>query len=408
MDDFNEEHSKLLLTKEWLVKVDAQTSTPYLMKFYMSSVDLACCILITDTKCTWAEVLSGKCFARRWRDCNKRISSPLLVDDEEEAWRTRNLELLSRAHTLRGMAELSFEVVESKFGDFAFELECEAFKWRWETNFVGHKTSADILSKHLIMPLISVNHLAFSSSDAVGDLTAEDLEKAIDKVGRTARRTVDTHVRNALSKPRLATTIRRMTAVFNFISDPPIITTATDDPGQHALQEPTPKIKASPERLKSTRMSTPEPNHDAPGDFEMADAALSRGPSPINQAVDLDSATESEEEEGPSIVPAKATTSGSSAAAASQHSDATHMRLPISSRNASPVPGDARSRSLTKAPQSDTDSSPVRPIKKAKARASSSDDDSEEERKRLATQIKNGTAPKRGTRQPLKRGGKRF
>lgn len=44
--------------------------------------------------------------------------------------------------------------------------------------------------------------------------------QAIDKVARTARRTVDTHVKNALSKPRLATTIRRITAVFNFISEP--------------------------------------------------------------------------------------------------------------------------------------------------------------------------------------------
>ena len=61
--------------------------------------------------------------------------------------------------------------------DFAFQLECNAFKWRWETIFVGHKASADILSKHLIMPLISVNHLAFSSPDVVGDLSPTDLEK---------------------------------------------------------------------------------------------------------------------------------------------------------------------------------------------------------------------------------------
>lgn len=43
--------------------------------------------------------------------------------------------------------------------------------------------------------------------------------QAVDKVGRTARRTVDTHIKNAISKPRVATTLRRMTAMFNFISD---------------------------------------------------------------------------------------------------------------------------------------------------------------------------------------------
>lgn len=177
MNHFNEEHSKLLLSKEWLAKINGQTSTPYLIKFYSSSVDLTSCIMITDTKSTWAEVLSSNQLARRWRECNRRAGSPLLDDDEEEAWRTRHLELLSRAHTLGGVAELSFEVVESKFGDFAFELECAAFKWRWETVSVGHKLSADILSQHLIMPLISVSHLAFSSSDVVGDLPPSDLEK---------------------------------------------------------------------------------------------------------------------------------------------------------------------------------------------------------------------------------------
>lgn len=65
---------------------------------------------------THPPVLSSKQFARRWRECNKRIDSPPLDDDEEEAWRTRSLDLLSNAHTLGGILELSFEVFESKFG----------------------------------------------------------------------------------------------------------------------------------------------------------------------------------------------------------------------------------------------------------------------------------------------------
>lgn len=42
---------------------------------------------------------------------------------------------------------------------------------------VGPRMSADILSKHLIMPLISLSHLAFSSADPVSELTDADLEK---------------------------------------------------------------------------------------------------------------------------------------------------------------------------------------------------------------------------------------
>lgn len=123
---------------------------------------------------------------------------------DEQSWRTSCHELLSQAHTLGGIAELSFEVVDSNYSvsylayldvttrkklieqhatprhapqDLAFDLECEAFKWRWETNFVGHKLSAEIISKHLVMPLISVNHLAFASADPVCELPEADLEK---------------------------------------------------------------------------------------------------------------------------------------------------------------------------------------------------------------------------------------
>lgn len=66
-------------------------------------------------------------------------------------------------------------------------MECGSFKWRWDTIFVGYKTSADILSTHLIMPMISVNHLAFTSPNAVSDLADDDLEKVIFPV-------VDAHI----------------------------------------------------------------------------------------------------------------------------------------------------------------------------------------------------------------------
>jgi hypothetical protein len=63
---------------------------------------------------------------------------------------------------------------------------------------------------------------------------------------------------------------------------------------------------------------------------------------------------------------------------------------------------------------SDSESSPARPAKKPKKQViTSSDDDSEEDRKRRVAQLKSGMGGgaegvKRGTRQPIKRGGKRF
>ncbi|KAI6042979.1 hypothetical protein EDC04DRAFT_2563379, partial [Pisolithus marmoratus] len=397
-----QEHSKLLLSKEWLVKVDSQTSKPYLFKFYSSSVDLTCCFVITDTKMTWAEVLNSKQFARRWRECNERISSSVLDDDAEEVWRTRNLDILSRSHTLGSVSDLSFELVESKSADLAFELGSDTFKWRWDTIFVGHKTSADILSQHLIMPLITVNHLAFSTPNPVSDLNEDDLEKAIDKIGRIARRTVDTHIKNALSKPRLATTLRRMTAVFNFISDlrgshlihPPVVpakvTTANEATPHPQLREPTLKLSAQAEEPSRRNLKS--------------EAKTSRVQSPITADVNMDSATESESESHPRA-PASHEPEGKVPVTASEHGA---TMSPVPSKAPSSAPSGAQSRTAAKPPlSSDTDSSPIRPVKKPRP-SPASDEDSEEERKKLAAQIKSGAASIRGTRQPLRRGGRRF
>lgn len=146
-----QEHGKLLLSKEWLVKNN--DSTPYLFvravigsrftrhstrhsvqKCYFSTVDLSCFILVTDTKTVWTEgelvactarssaapdssgaVLNSKQFARRWRACNLLRAPEFSREEDEEEWRISTLELLSKAHTLGGVEELTFDVVESNY-----------------------------------------------------------------------------------------------------------------------------------------------------------------------------------------------------------------------------------------------------------------------------------------------------
>jgi hypothetical protein len=60
-------------------------------------------------------VLSSKQFARRWRNCY-RIQEPPFPNAEEDLWRERNLEHLGKAHTLGGIKDLGFAVVESRYG----------------------------------------------------------------------------------------------------------------------------------------------------------------------------------------------------------------------------------------------------------------------------------------------------
>ncbi|KAG7451111.1 uncharacterized protein BT62DRAFT_926769 [Guyanagaster necrorhizus] len=394
MEILSENTLNQLLTREWLVKIDTLKSIPYLIKFYESTADLTCCVLITDTKSVWAEALSGPQFARRWRELNgpEPVSNSNSMGGEEE-WRARTLELLSNAHSLGGITDLLFEVVESNFSDVAFTLEDQSFKWRWETCFLGYRPSADILSKHLILPLISMGHLAFSSTDSVGEVSDAELTKAVDKVGRIARRNVDIHIKNAISKPRIATVLRRITATFNFAPELPIILTSVEKP-EFEMLRPRESSKQGTKPHQSTR--TPSPviipekttlmlsGKPMSPDRTQADA--------LQKEAESDSVTDDsdvEEENG-----------------SDQGKGKVPSRQP--DKPSSPIPMPAKKRSA-QLPSSDTDSSPVGPQKKVKSIPSSSDEDSEG--KQNVAQLKRGPASgetRRGTRQPVKRGGKRF
>jgi hypothetical protein len=111
-----------------------------------------------------------------------------------------------------------------------------------------------------------------------------------------------------------------------------------------------------------------------------------------------DSATESDSEDV-SPLPDQ----GAGKASTSRATSSSQHRNPVLSPPPAP-----KSLSQHKAPESDSESSPPRPVKKAKPQNSSSDDDSEADRKRRLAMLKGVGAAKRGAKQPLKRGGKRF
>ncbi|KAF6757259.1 hypothetical protein DFP72DRAFT_892149 [Ephemerocybe angulata] len=370
MDAFTEEHIKFFLSEEWLVKVDGHKSVPYLFKFHHSSMDLSCVVLVTDTKSVWVEVLSSQQFARRWRSCNPDSPPPFHDQGEEDAWRESSLELLSNSHTLGAIPDIQFEVVESDFSDFAFELESEHFKWRWETNSVGYRMSAEIISKQLILPLICANHISVSSSDALSGMSDPEVEKAIDKVGRTARRATDNHVKIALTKPRVATMLRRITALFNFVPNlPPIFSTAEKPDLKPKPVESSPPIQ---------RQENSRPN-----------ASAKKAPASAPEPTPSDGGSTEDESDVEQTLPAKPADQGEDAV----------MRDP------SPPPSRA-SPIETPAVDSDSDSRPkasksAAAHKKARV-ASSTDDDSDA--KPSQPVVKRGG----GARQPIKRGGKRF
>ncbi|KAI0661490.1 hypothetical protein C8Q70DRAFT_965048 [Cubamyces menziesii] len=401
MEYLSEDHANLLHAKEWLVKVDNDTSTPYLLKFYASTVDLKCFVVITETRSVWGEILSGHQVARRWRDCNASANQGQAAPEEEDMWKEKCIEFLAALHSLGGAADLTFELVKSNYSDLAFELRNDTFRWRWETFAVGPKLSADILSKQLIMPLISVTHLSFSSADSVGKLSAADLEKSADRIGRIARRTVGTHVKNTLSKPVVATTLRRMDAVFNFVPDPPRIVAETQAPD---LRPPSPPAapRAAPEP-PLRRVASPSALREfLAGEEDKVKTTVPRtAPKP---AQDDDSVTEEEpdeEEYPPPLGKGKGVSHDQQSTKGKSSSPAPSVP---SKRATSDEPEPPPSRKSPSSPSKS--SSPLPPPKKTKKAVSSSDDDSEGERKRYTAQVK--STARRGVKQPIKRGGRRF
>jgi hypothetical protein len=192
--------------------------------------------------------------------------------------------------------------------------------------------------------------------------------------------------------------------MLNFTSDLPAIV-STAETVDLQVQAPEQDVKRPSETLTKSRPISPRP---IPGGPDIMGTKPTGSLPPPNHPA---SATESDSDGGPSVLDR---TKGKGKAPLRPSSPALSPKplewpTAVPSRQISPLPVHSTSLSQSKGISSDSDSSPLRPAKKPRARVSSSDDDSEEERKKHVTQLRNGAgAPKRGTRQPIKRGGKRF
>lgn len=127
----------------------------------------------------------------RWERCNPDAQPAIFVEDE--SWRAAIISLISNVHTLEGFQEISLEVQESTYSvslqnflrqrssrrfnkDLSFTISHDTFLWTWQLDILPHKIAADFLSKHLILPLISLNHLAFTTTSVPKELTEESLK----------------------------------------------------------------------------------------------------------------------------------------------------------------------------------------------------------------------------------------
>ncbi|KAI0264391.1 hypothetical protein BC834DRAFT_993795 [Gloeopeniophorella convolvens] len=417
MNEFTEDHSKHLLSKEWLVKVDGAKSVPYLMKVHATLADQSCVFLITDTRTVWVEALSKQQLLRRWSTLDPSMTAHHLTRLEEDDWLDQVLQSLMDVHSLGVMDDLSFDVVESRYSDMAFELRGDALKWRWETFSIGPRQSADVLSKHLITPLLSAVYLAFTSPEAISGISENNLEKAVDQIGRTARRSMDTHIRNIFMHPQISTSLRRISALFDFSTNLPAIianverldlSLPTAGPvGSRSLPSGRPAPYVPPAQGDQTRsLSLPAaPVSEDEASMKPPQRSPEK-PAPA-QAKTMVSTTETDDDDDNSLVPFRRNPGKGKPMAHPKAPAAQTKPPPRLARPASPAlrsqasASAARSAVPSKVPSYDSDS-PPRPNKRAKSkRQSSSSDES-------GDGAMHGRTGRRGTRQPIKRGGRRF
>ncbi|KDQ07092.1 hypothetical protein BOTBODRAFT_39075 [Botryobasidium botryosum FD-172 SS1] len=261
-----------LLEQPWLVQTDVLSSISYLLKFYVSFEDLSCSLLITDGQSVWSETLSGNRLASRARACNStgfavgssqsqldqsHLENPHADEDEERLWLHKVLQKLAALYVEQSTFEnIDFAMNESFNADWEVETSSSDISWRWDVVARPPKQSVDIISKHLILPLISLTGLAFSSPDPLStlDITSESIKEKGNPLV------------SCFSSPRAVTAVRRVTQMIKYSNEPePILSSFGPNAGSEASgSQSTTAYSASRETTVRPRTISTTPTRDLP------------------------------------------------------------------------------------------------------------------------------------------------
>ncbi|KAG9105826.1 hypothetical protein FRC07_009092, partial [Ceratobasidium sp. 392] len=227
---------KRLLRVPWLPFADKETKTNYLLKFFASPEDVACWVLITDTRRVWAEVLQGRHISRRADQLDPPTTDLTWkrTEKQERRFRRNWLESLHAAHCLSKLDEVEIEVgVGTEYADLSIKITTPNITWCWNGFALGLSKSAEIVSEHLVKPLMTVTSVALGAQEAPRDMSAEDVQKCMDKTGKTARAAQHTHIKALFMKPFVACGVPRVTGIMDNSDEMdlhPIVQDLTDLP----------------------------------------------------------------------------------------------------------------------------------------------------------------------------------
>jgi hypothetical protein len=434
-----------------------------------------------------AVVLTRAQFSRRWAICNQLISMDLV--DVNEAIR-----VLFTAHTISGVDDIDFERADAPncVGEYIFDTQLKLFTLVRMRNSISSSIQARLLrlgrglgklsrlvrywhlksyrnnlwylswplcifhfnpqNQFVIWAIMTSNKWAISYFRNMFEHTYALLQ-AVDKMTRTARRSMDTHVRHAMSRPKNATTLRRITAMLNQITTlreygdrhlsfilispywwnaAPIVSETAD---VDLVRRPLTSVSApdfSQSRLSGSEAEDPSGSPDKLTSPLPQSSTYDRDVTSIpdttsrRQLVRRAPKVSSHTSE-PESVPLTAQPRSTSGKARIDPEEDTEMKnassdtetededdptaADVSAKtglDAAPISPHAAAAIQPPVRRDDSDSSPERPppVKKTKA-VSSSDESSEAERRKHVARV-TSSSRRGGARQPLKRGAKRF
>ncbi|CAG7854240.1 SubName: Full=Uncharacterized protein {ECO:0000313/EMBL:CCA67520.1} [Serendipita indica DSM 11827] len=132
------------------------------------------------------------------------------------------LSLIGAIHNIRAFADTDIVVREGKQCDLLVSVTHSSCEWIWELDHVGHKLGSSILSQHLIIPLVLTSGFAFNHaiSTPPAEQNSQTLEHDLDRFLKVSKRNPYLSASQAFRRPRMSTSISRVTAVINSVEEP--------------------------------------------------------------------------------------------------------------------------------------------------------------------------------------------
>ncbi|KAG8681165.1 hypothetical protein FRC08_015804, partial [Ceratobasidium sp. 394] len=188
-------------------------------KFCASPEDVSCWVLVTDTRRVWAEVLHGRHISRR----ADQLQPPdeitcARTQKQERRFRRVWLDMLHAAHDLSKVEDLEVEVQVDpahEHADLCMKITTPSLNWCWNGFALRPSHAANVLSAHLFLPLVTLTSVALGAPEAPRDMAPADVEKHMDRTGKTARAVQHTHVRALFIKPFVACGLARITQILD-------------------------------------------------------------------------------------------------------------------------------------------------------------------------------------------------